>query len=165
RICGAWLLTVCLVAADKKPVTIQTLPAPPRMPGITWAPDGKRFAWMEGKAVWQYDVPSKQKKQLIDLAPLQEKAAKPPQGGAFDWKNRRVSEQSLQWSSTGEEMLLSVDGDLFLLLTATAEAEHDPKLSPDGRFVSFRREHDLYTLEIETKKIARLTSDGSDTLL
>ncbi|MFN7998679.1 MAG: S9 family peptidase [Bryobacteraceae bacterium] len=174
RICGVLLLTVGLFAADKKPVTIQTLPSPPRMPAITWAPDGNRFAWIEKKTVWQFDVPSKQKKQLLELAPLEEKAAKPPQGGAFGWKNRRVSEQSLQWSSTGEEMLLSIEGDLFLLhtasgkwdqLTATAEPEHDPKLSPDGRFVSFRREHDLYTLEIETKKIARLTSDGSDTLL
>jgi dipeptidyl-peptidase-4 len=53
----------------------------------------------------------------------------------------------------------------FKQLTATAEAERDPKLSPDGSRVSFRREHDLYTMEIATGKVARLTQDGSATLL
>jgi len=70
-------------------------------------------------------------------------------------------------------MLVSVEGDLFLLhigsgkweqLTATPEVERDPKLSPDGRFVSFRREHDLYCLEIASKKVTWLTNDGSSTL-
>ena len=39
------------LAAEKKPVTIQNMPAPAHMPAITWAPDGKRFAWMEDKAI------------------------------------------------------------------------------------------------------------------
>ncbi len=50
-------------------------------------------------------------------------------------------------------------------LTATAEAERDPKLSPDGSRVAFRRGHDLYTLEIATHQLSRLTDDGSATLL
>src|SRR4029077_7960615 len=50
-------------------------------------------------------------------------------------------------------------------LTATAELERDAKLSPDGRLVSFRREHDLYSLEIASGKIMRLTHDGSETRL
>ena len=171
--CALLLLAVAGFAAEKKPVTIQNMPAPVHMPSITWAPDGKRFAWMEEKAIWQYDVPSKKKKQLVALGQLGEKAVKPPKQEGVDWQNRRVSEQSFQWSSTGQEMLISVDGDLFLLhtdnlkweqLTATPEVERDPKLSPDGRFVSFRREHDLYSLEVTSRKIARLTADGSATL-
>ena len=107
------------------------------------------------------------------LGPLEEKAVKPPKQEGADWQNRRVSEQSFQWSATGREMLISLTGDLFLLhtetgkweqLTATAEVERDPKLSPDGRFVSFRREHDLYSLEVASKKVTRLTTDGSATL-
>ena len=71
-------------------------------------------------------------------------------------------------------MLVSLEGDLFLLhtdtgkweqLTATSEVERDPKLSPDGRFVSFRREHDLYSLEVASRKVTRLTTDGSATLM
>jgi len=93
---------------------------------------------------------------------------------AFDWQNRRVSEQSFAWSHSGKEMLVSAGGDLFLVhidsgkwdqLTATPDAERDPKFSPDGRFVSFRREHDLYCIEIAGVKVTRLTHDGSPTLL
>ncbi len=174
RICRVLpLLAVAAWGAEKKPVTIQNLPAPVRMPPITWAPDGKRFAWMEDKAIFQYDVPSKKRKQLVTLGPLEDKAVKPPKPEGTDWQNRRVSEQSFQWSSTGQEMLISLDGDLFLLhtdtakweqLTATPEVERDPKLSPDGHFVSFRRDHDLYCLEVAGRKVTRLTSDGSATL-
>ena len=174
RICCVLpLLAIAGLAAEKKPVTIQNMPAPVHMPRITWAPDGKRFAWMEEKAISQYDVASKKKKQLVALGPLEEKTVKPPKQEGVDWQNRRVSEQSFQWSSTGQEMLISLEGDLFLLhtdtgkweqLSATAEVERDPKLSPDGRFVSFRREHDLYSLEVASKKVTRLTSDGSATL-
>jgi dipeptidyl-peptidase 4 len=173
KLCWVLLLCVSGYAAEKKPVTIQTLPPPPHQPSITWAPDGKRFAWMEEKSIWEYDVPSGKKKQLVELGPLEDKAVKPPEPEGFDWQNRRVSEQSFQWSSSSREMLISVEGDLFLLntetgqcdqLTATAEVERDPKLSPDGRLVSFRRNHDLYSLEISSKKVTRLTEDGGPTL-
>ncbi|MGH9632449.1 MAG: S9 family peptidase, partial [Bryobacteraceae bacterium] len=50
-------------------------------------------------------------------------------------------------------------------LTATDVDERDPKLSPDGRHVSFRKEHDLYLMEIANRKVTRLTHDGSETLL
>src|ERR1700690_3077140 len=104
----ALLLCLPALAAEKKPLTIQNMPMPPHMPTITWAPDGKRFAWMEDKAILQYDVPSKKKKQLAALGPLEEKAVKPPKQEGTDWPNRRVSEQSFQWSSTGQELLLSL---------------------------------------------------------
>lgn len=167
------LLAIAGLAAEKKPIAIQNIPAPVHLPEIAWAPDGKRFAWMEEKAISQYDVASKKKKQLVALGPLEEKAVKPPKQEGVDWQNRRVSEHGFQWSSTGQEMLISLDGDLFLLhtetlkweqLTATPEVERDPKLSPDGRFVSFRREHDLYSLEVASRKVTRLTTDGSATL-
>jgi dipeptidyl-peptidase-4 len=173
RFCWTLLLCLSVFAAEKKPVTIENMPAPRHLPAITWSPDGKRFAWIEDKSIWQYDVPSKKKKELVALGPMEDKAVRPPKPEAFDWQNRRVSEHSFQWSSSGTEMLVSVEGDLFLVhtdtgkweqLTATPEPEHDPKLSPDGHFVSFRRAYDLYSLEIATKKVTRLTDDGTATL-
>ncbi len=65
----------------------------------------------------------------------------------------------------GDLFLFSLDTGSWEQLTATAEAERDPKLSPDGARVAFRRGHDLYTLEIASKQVARLTDDGSATLL
>ncbi|MBI3469820.1 MAG: S9 family peptidase, partial [Candidatus Solibacter usitatus] len=141
---------------------------------VAWAPDGKRFAFRDRNSIWQYDASAGLKKELVSFTALQEKAVKDSDAGAFDWQNRRVSEQTFAWSATGKQMLISAGGDLFLLdvetgkweqLTATAEAERDAKLSPDGQRVSFRRQHDLYTLETKSRKVARLTHDGSETLL
>jgi dipeptidyl-peptidase-4 len=162
--------------AQKKPITIDTIVAEHRseLAPVQWAPDGKRFAWLEKKKLWLYDTGSGQRKVLVNLDDLDSKALKVARSEATDWTNRRVSEQRFAWSGGGSQILISSSGDLFLIhldtgkwdqLTATAEAERDAKLSPDGRRVSFRREHDLYSLEIASKKTVRLTSDGSENLL
>jgi dipeptidyl-peptidase-4 len=163
--------------AQKKPVTIDAITAEQnvtRSAPVQWAPDGKRFAWLEEKELWLYDVTARREKQLVNLADLDAKAVKSAAAEPFDWRNRHVSKQLFTWSESGKEILISTSGDLFLLypdtgkfdqLTSTAAAELDAKLSPDGRFVSFRREHDLYSLEITTGKEIRLTHDGSETLL
>ena len=170
-------LAIFLIAfsalAEKRPVAdaAATSPTPP---AITWAPDSKRFAVREAGAIWQYDVRSGTKKQIVSLDRLREKAIKPVAPESFDWQNRRVVESAFQWSNSGKEMLVAADADLFLVnvdngewsqLTATADAERDPKLSPDGRMVAFRRHQDLFCLDIASRKETRLTHDGSGTLL
>src|ERR1051326_1957231 len=170
------VLAAGVLLAQKKPVTLESLTSGGRMrttPSAIWAPDGKRFAYRESGRIWLYDVPSGRSRELITLSTFQTKAVLLPPPDATGWQNRRVGEQALQWSASGKELLVLEGGDLFLLhvdsgdwnqLTATAEAERDPKLSPDGRSVSFRRGHDLYCLDIGTRKLRRLTSDGSATL-
>jgi len=173
---AALVLLAVPLAAQKKPVTLEAVAAARThsLPAIVWAPDGKRFAYIEENRIWQYDVPSGKRRELITLSTFQTKAVVPPAPELMEWQNRHVAEQSIQWSPSGKDMLVLESGDLFLLhtdsgdwtqLTATREPERDPKLSPDGRFVSFRRDHDLYSLDINTKKVRRLTSDGSATLL
>jgi dipeptidyl-peptidase 4 len=163
--------------AQKKPVTIDAVIQQSRekeAPQVVWAPDGKHFAYFQDSAVMLYDVAAKSEKTLLSLAPLEKAAVPVPEPARFDWQNRRVSEDSLEWSHSGKQLLLSVRGDLFFFsldtgawvqLTATPETERDPKLSPDGARVAFRRGHDLYTVEIATLQLSRLTDDGSATLL
>jgi dipeptidyl-peptidase-4 len=171
------LLLALPVHGQKKPVTIDAITTDRKVTGfgpIQWSPDGKRFAWLEEKELWSCDVPSGRRQRLVDLADLEAKAIKPSAADAFDWQNRRVTEQAFSWSDSGRDILIAAEGDLFLLhtdsgkwdqLTATLESERDAKLSPDGRFVSFRRDHDLYALEIAAGKVVRLTNGGSETLL
>lgn len=167
-----------VTAWQKKPVTVEAAAAATAvLPGfepILWAPDGKRFAWTEKRVLWLYDIPTGTRKQVADLAKLEAQAVKYEPEYAFGWKNRRVSEPAVQWAAEGDRMLVSAGGDVFLLdtsegapvqLTATDVPERDPKLSPDGLRVSFRRGHDLYALDIATRKTGRLTTDGSVTLL
>jgi dipeptidyl-peptidase-4 len=163
--------------AQKKPITIDAVIQQSHeneTPPVVWAPDGKRFAYFQGSEVRLYDIAAKTEKTLLALDPLEKAAVPVPEPPRFDWQNRRVSEDSLEWTHSGKQLLLSLRGDLFLVsldsggwqqLTSTPEAERDPKLSPDGARVAFRRGHDLYTLEIATHQLSRLTDDGSATLL
>src|SRR5579871_4854170 len=164
--------------AQKKPITIDALfedrGQPESAGSPVWAPNGKQFAFLQGRAVLLYDVAAKSERQLLSLDELDKAAVAVPEAQRFDWQNRRVNENSLEWSPSGKELLLSASGDLFWFtlatnkweqLTATAAAERDPKLSPDGAEVAFRRDHDLYVLAIASKKVTRLTFDGSATVL
>jgi len=101
-----------------------------------------------------YDIAARSEKELLSTDAVEKAAVPVPPPDRFDWQNRRVSEDSFEWLPSGKQLLLSVAGDLFLhsldsgkwdQLTATGEAERDPKLSPDGTRVAFRRGHDLYT--------------------
>jgi dipeptidyl-peptidase-4 len=163
--------------AAKKPVTLDAaLATPPESPGApVWAPEGKRFAFILGKKVLLYDIDARSENELFDLKKFEDSAKKKPtENQPFDWENRRVSEQRLQWSPDGKSLLISAGGDLFWWdlagrkskqLTSTPEAERDPKLSPDGKRISFRRASDLYVLDLESMKVSRLTITGSATLL
>ena len=162
--------------APKKPVTVDAVVnAPPSPLGpITWAPDGERFIFTAHGELTLYDVRSGKERPVIALDKLQNAAVAAPPAAVFDWTNRRVGEHEVQWFTDGKRLLVAAGGDLFIVdigkgrlepLTQTTDVERDPKLSPDNRYVSFRRGPDLYTIEIASKVVTRLTANGSDTLL
>jgi dipeptidyl-peptidase-4 len=173
------LLIVCLTPcgfAAKKPVTVDTVVnyTSTRHGEITWAPDGARFIVNERDTLLLYEVESGREREVIPLDKLEKAAMPTVQPAGFDWTNRRVDENDLQWFADGRRLLVAAGGDLFVVdvnkrtfdaLTQTAEAERDPKLSPDNRYVSFRRGPDLYAIEVASKKVTRLTTNGSETLL
>lgn len=168
----------CLLA-QKKPVTLETMEEAARLtpqgPGnpVAWAPDGKRFLYRQGRRLVIYDPASGSSKDVIDTSAMDSAAVPPARTSSqpFEWENRRVRETPVQWA--GNQVLYSSGGDVFVIqiasgkwtqLTKTPVAEHDPKLSPDGKSVAFRRAWDLYALDIASKRETRLTNGGSDTL-
>ena len=169
-----------LVYAAQKPVTIETVIGSAatlagRATGaIVWAPDGARFVLNERDTLFLYDVKSGRQREIVALNKLENAAVKAPPAAAFDWTNRRVGESDVQWFADGKHLLVSASGDLFIVdvnkgsfdaLTQTPVPERDPKLSPDNKYVSFRRGSDLYCLDVTTKQVTQLTNKGSDTLL
>ena len=179
---AAFLFLACIPAcllAQKKPITLQTMeeaarPAP-QGPGnpVAWSPDGQQFLYRQGRRLVIYDPATGSSKDLIDTTAMDAAAVRPAvvESRPFEWENRRVRETPVQWS--GSEVLYSTGGDVFVVqidtgkwtqLSKTPAAERDPKLSPDGKMVAFRRDWDLYTLDIASKRETRLTTGGSDTL-
>ncbi len=164
-------------AATKKTVTVESLPqirreAGTRMGSPEWSPDGNSILYSRGSKLVLYDVRSKSEKELVAFDVLERAAKQPPAPERFGWQNRRVENRRFAWADSGDQVLISTAGDLFLLkidplqwtqLTATPDEENDPKLSPDGRQVAYRVGEELYTLDVATKTTRRLTFDGTPT--
>ena len=74
---------------------------------------------------------------------------------------------------TYPKKVLSEINDLYLYnddgtktrLTANEDKELNATMSPDGNFVAFTRNKDLYTIDLSTKKENRLTMDGGGEIL
>jgi dipeptidyl-peptidase-4 len=178
--CVLFFVLVLPAFPQKKPVTLESLydsPGRGDVPGAAvWAPDGKAFVYRQGGALKLYDPATKAARDVIagsQMNALENAAVKPPKDDRFDWENRRVREQPIQWEPSGRELLYVTGGDLFLIhiddgrweqLTKTPVAERDPKLSPNGTMVAFRRGWDLYALDIAAGKETRLTTGGTETL-
>ncbi len=166
------IVFACGIAAQKAPLNIAALNEVKTLPDVVWAPDGKKCAYAEDNTIKLYDVRAKSIRDLVSLAALGKAATPVTEPSQFQWQNRRVKEETFQWAPSSDALLIREGGDLFLFridsggwnrLTETPADERDPKLSPDGRRVSYRIQHDLYCLDIEAKKVTRLTHDGSET--
>ncbi len=176
------LLLVSSAFAQKRPITLESLYSSGGRGGggrggaaaATWAADGKTFVFREGSSLRIYDPATKSSKELvsteaIDAAAITAPAADEP----MDWTNRRARTGGIQWSRDGKLLLYPARGDVFVIhvdsgkwdqLTKTAATEIDPKLSPDGKSVVFRRGWDIYTVDLATQKETRLTRGGTETL-
>jgi dipeptidyl-peptidase-4 len=79
---------------------------------------------------------------------------------AFDQSGRRAL-----YLLNGDLFLLDVGAARFTRLTKTEAEERAPEFSPDGQRLAFVRANDLYVVELDTQKEARVTTDGSETTL
>ncbi len=79
---------------------------------------------------------------------------------------------SYDWAPDSSAVLVPIDGDLWLArrdgavrqLTKTAATETDAQLSPKGRFASFVRDRNAFTLDLATGRETALSHDGNDTI-
>ena len=163
---------------QKKPVTLEALQdfrstAVRDVPGDpVWAPDGKSFVYRQGRRLRLYEVAAKRSREVVDLSALDAMAVSQPASEQYGWENRRVDEATLQWAPQDREVLYASGGDLFLIgidgtwkqVVKTPVAERDAKFSPDGKRIAFRRNWDLYVMDVASGRETRLTANGSDTL-
>ncbi|WP_407669346.1 S9 family peptidase [Paraglaciecola hydrolytica] len=143
------------------------------------SPDGKRVTFLQGKSsdyerldLWEYDLKTKKTQILFNSDDL----SSGPEALSDEEKARRERMRlsgtgivSYEWSPDGTALLFPLAGDLYyfklgakkaLQLLDTPEFETDFKLSPNGNYVSYVRNQDLYIKHIKNGVETRLTHDG-----
>ena len=150
--------------------------------GLEWAPDGKRLSYFhrsgEGKdaktELWVMDALTGEQHTLVDaekLATLLEPPKGPPSQATG--LGRRAPE-SYFWAPDGNALLFASGGDLVWLDLKTKTANHlvkgeqeveDPKISPDGRWVSYVQEHNVWVVSAAGGAPKQLTRGGNDDFL
>ena len=81
-------------------------------------------------------------------------------------------EQVIKGSVSAKPKIITKGTDLYVTknvediqLTFDKDNENNPTLSPDGNYIAYSKNNDLYTVNIETKKETKITNDGSDVIL
>jgi dipeptidyl-peptidase-4 len=150
--------------------------------GIEWAPDGKRFSYLDRQGygkdavlqLWTMDAATGERKVLVNAETLksvmQPEKAKTSQATGLG----RVQADNYLWSPDGNSLLFLGSNSLVLLdlktmtpkpvLSSEAEIE-DPKFSPDSRWISFSRSANLFVVNIATGAVTALTTGGSEEVL
>jgi dipeptidyl-peptidase-4 len=149
--------------------------------GVQWSPDGKLVSFFatsgQGKdaksELWTLDVASG--KRQVSVSPEQLEAVllagKRKQSQATGLGRRAASEY--QWAPGGDGILFVgakalgwLDGKTqeTRTLLEGKEAIADVKFSPDGRFVSFVRSHNLFLVNLADGKERGLTTGGTEVI-
>jgi len=178
--------------AEFKPLTVERIWGQPSLSGklttgIAWSPDGRLLSYFhhsgEGPQaktdIWGLDVETGERRLLVDsdklreLLPSAEASGRGQQTGLG-----RVTPQQYFWSPNGDALLFVAQDHLYWFdlktqtgkrLTAPgakpkARAIQDAKISPDGRWVSFARDYDLWVVSVATGEEKQLTHGGREEL-
>jgi dipeptidyl-peptidase-4 len=148
---------------------------------LRFSPDGTRVTFLRAKDedrtvldLWAMDIDGGAPYMLVDSQVLA------PDERALTEAERQLRERArisssgivrYQWDSQGEAVLVPLDGDVFHVDVASGDArrvmqtpeyETNARVSPQGNFVSFIREQNLYVTHLETGDERAITTEGGD---
>ena len=180
---AAGAMTTAARPGGSKMLTVQRIYSAPSLSGditegLEWTPDSKRVSYFgrdsSGLELWITDVATGQSSILVNADVL--KSAMPPEKNSAIQSTGlgRVQAASYIWSPSGTSLLLIGGSDLVLLdlntmtpktIVSGASDIDDPKFSPDGKWVSFVRESNLWAVDLATGDVKPLTTGGSEDVL
>jgi dipeptidyl-peptidase-4 len=168
------------LAGTPKPATVEQIyrqeqaTRPPG--GIAWSPDGTRLSFIaENGDLLAFDGGTATSHVLVDHDKM--RALNSPSTSEHDLNNRaRYKVPSYFWVPDSKHLLFDSNGQLWFFDLANktglqvastgAGSGDDPKFSPDGTYLSYIREHNLYVRRLRDSNIAnRLTDSQADTVL
>jgi dipeptidyl aminopeptidase/acylaminoacyl peptidase len=141
--------------------------------GITWLEDGEHFLQVKDGRLYKvharsgraqpFHDPDKLAAGLGSLPTIPRATARMLAGGtSFHMNPQRTG---ALFEHDNDIYYCNFDGTHAVRLTRTPGAEELPEFSPDGRFVSFVRDNNLYVVDIATQTERALTSDGGPLVL
>src|SRR5580658_5658229 len=170
-----------------KSLTIERIYSAPSLSGyltqgIEWAPDSKRITYLRRDngaiEMWAMDAATGDRKVFVKSSVLEEVMQRRKASAVQATGLGRVQPENYMWSPSGDALLFIGSSDLVLLdlktmaskpLAAAADNSAqdvaDPKFSPDGKWVSFVRDSNLWVASVATGEAKPLTSGGSEEIL
>jgi dipeptidyl-peptidase-4 len=173
--------------ASAEKLTLDRIHSDPSLSGpgvrsLKVSPDGARVTFLRGREdnqfqldLWEFNLKDKTTHRLVDS-----KILVPEENLSDAEKARRERERtaslkgilSYSWSPDGKRLLVPIAGNLYLIDAAKPDEARmvasgnvlDPKISPQGRYVSFVRDQNLFVIELSTGKEKQLTTDGKGTI-
>lgn len=182
------LLVALPLAWAQKPLTLEEIFSDPGLTGrmpeqMKWTPDGQQLSYIlrddsgDRGDLWLVNAVTGEKHilisydQLMQLAPPVEEVTKDERERE---RLRRYAVPSYLWSPDGKAILFSSAGKLYLYDLATQSARpivpsrrglRDPKFSPDGKWISFVYQHDIWVVSLANGEEKQLTRGGSENVL
>ena len=146
--------------------------APPQ--DLVWLDDDRYLERAErstaDRPLLMVDAASGQREPFFDVELMEAALAAFPGIGADD--ARRLARRGSHLMNPGRTaLLIELSNDLnhydlgsgrVSRLTRSPELEEHLSFSPDGQFVAFIRDHDLYLVDVDHRREHPLTNDGSD---
>ena len=170
--------------ATGKQLTVERIYSMPSLSGrltrgLAWTPDGKQLSYFETKGsgkeakteLWAMDAASGERRLLVAADKLElilpADSSKPTQATGL---GRRAPAQ-YQWAPDGAGILFQgptalawfeLKSQVARTLVSGKAAIADPKISTDGKFVSFVRDHNLWLANVANGKEQAVTSGGTE---
>jgi dipeptidyl-peptidase-4 len=126
--------------------------------GLAWSPDGKHLTYRVGGELTEREPGSEKARVIVSRGKFATMSGAEDSETDRDHRSR-YGMASYLWSPDSAHLLFDVNGRLWLydlrkgageqVAASGAASGDDPKFSPDGRFVSFVREHGLAVARLD----------------
>ena len=159
---------------------------------LAWSPDGSQLTYLQDgdeaddgarAEMWIVDAATGKRTVLLDQNHLAKLLGPAPSRGQQTGLGR-LTPPSYFWAPDGKSLLFASSSELvwydiatqasrILVLAKPTVADDegddaadldDPKISPDGHWVSFLRDHDVWVVNVATGKVSAVTQAGSEPL-
>ena len=149
---------------------------------IQFAPSGLHVSYLAGSAtqpnvqdLWLYNVRENSHQRLVAANNLMPNTSQLSAEEKARRERLRIAASGIvnyQWSPTSEKLLFPLNGQLFLFDIASAEVTQltddnvfatDSRFSPQGNFVSYVHDYNLYVVDLKTATTTQLTQRQNTT--